>query len=200
MNIVWNFLFSLLSFWNTDFHLFWVFWYRSVKLEWTIFSSSLPHSNNKNEVCFFPLQWFINSPYKTAHYLFIHTKLITEKLHLLTPPVLSTSKWNSFHLNVYGRKNQQIRMFEPQGGSLHTDENMTMHIHSFCCMTPGLEEKTNPCIKDFTEISKRTQCSGISKFRCKPKKVHRNPDIVSKHSIRLIVHKPQHTFVKFTFT
>lgn len=120
MNIVWNFLFSLLSFWNTDFHLFWVFWYRSVKLEWTVFSSSLPHPNNKNEVCFFPFQWFINSPYKTAHYLFIHTKLITEKLQLLTPPGLSTSKWNSFHLNVYGRKksaNTNVRT--PRGQPAH---------------------------------------------------------------------------------
>jgi hypothetical protein len=32
-------------------------------------------------------------------------------------------------------------MFKPQGGSLHTDENMTMHVQSFCCVTPKPAEK-----------------------------------------------------------
>lgn len=91
-------------------------------------------------------------------------------------------------------------MFKPQGGSLHTDENMTRHVYSFCCMAPGLEEKTKACVKEFTQRSKRTQYSGVSKYICKLKGVSRNPDIVSNHSIRLTVHKPQHIFVKFTFT
>lgn len=32
-------------------------------------------------------------------------------------------------------------MFKPQGGSLHTDENMTERAPSFCCMALGPEEK-----------------------------------------------------------
>ena len=32
-------------------------------------------------------------------------------------------------------------MFKPQGGSLHTDENMTERAPSFCCMAPGPEKK-----------------------------------------------------------
>ena len=91
-------------------------------------------------------------------------------------------------------------MFKPQGGSLHTDENMTRRVYSFCCMALGFEEKTKTCRKDFTWRSKRTLHLGISKLICKLKRVGRNPDIVSNHSIRLTVRKPQYVFVKFTFT
>lgn len=91
-------------------------------------------------------------------------------------------------------------MFKPQGGSLHTDENMTRRVYSFCCMALGFEEKTKTCIKDFTQRSKRTPYLGISKLICKLKRVSRNPDSVSNHSVRLTVRKPQHIFVKFTFT
>lgn len=38
-------------------------------------------------------------------------------------------------------------MFKPQGGSLHTDENTTRHVHRFCCMTQGVEKKTKPATK-----------------------------------------------------
>lgn len=86
-------------------------------------------------------------------------------------------------------------MFEPQGGSLHTDENMTMHVHSIYCMTPGLEDTWKACIKDFTQRSKRTVLGYIQTLY-ELKKFTRNPDIVSDHSIRLIVHKPPHTFFK----
>lgn len=91
-------------------------------------------------------------------------------------------------------------MFKPQGGSLHTDENMTRRVYSFCCMALGFEEKTKTCIKDFTWRSKRTLYLGISKLICKLKRVGRNPDIVSNHRVRLTVRKPQHIFAKFTFT
>lgn len=88
-------------------------------------------------------------------------------------------------------------MFEPQGGSLYTDETMTTHVHRFCCLIPGLEEKTKACNRDRTQISERTQYSGVFKLLCKLKKL--KILTVSNHSMRLTVHKPQHIFVKFTF-
>ena len=55
--VVGHFLFSLLSFWNTDCHLFWVFWYKSVKLEWTESSCVVCLIlTTRMECAFFPLQ------------------------------------------------------------------------------------------------------------------------------------------------
>lgn len=53
-------------------------------------------------------------------------------------------------------------MLKPQGGSLHTDENMSVHEHRVCCLTPGPEEKAKACIQDCTLRSERTLSSGVS--------------------------------------
>lgn len=97
----------------------------------------------------FSLQEFKNSLHKANHRLFIHTRPIIEKLYSLAPLGLATAKCNFLHFNIHDRKkNQQILMFKPQGGSLHTDENMTEHAPSFCCMAPGPEEKKKTKPKD----------------------------------------------------
>lgn len=127
-----------------------------------VFSFSWPYPNNRNGVYLPPP---INSPYKTARCLFIHTKLVNAKWRPLKPPGLSASKWNSLNLEEYGKKNQQILMLKPQGGSLHTDENLSMHEHRVCCLTPGREEEGSACIQDCTRRRERTRSSGVSKLR-----------------------------------
>lgn len=125
------------------------------------FWSSLLYLNSQNGACFFSLQDFKNSLYKINHYLFIHTRPIIEKLYSLTLPGLATAKCNFLHFNIHGRKNQQILMFKPQGGSLHTDENMTERAPSFCCMAPGPDGKKTKA-KRFTLRSKRNEFSPYS--------------------------------------
>lgn len=88
-------------------------------------------------------------------------------------------------------------MFKPQGGSLHTDENMTMHVRRFCCMIPGLGEK-NQSLRQ-PALREESPGPGWMQTHVQTQKTH-NPDIVSTHGRRLTVHKPQHVLVKFTFT
>lgn len=58
-------------------------------------------------------------------------------------------------------------MFKPQGGSLHTDENMSVHEHRFCF----LGEKTKACVKHCAQGSKGTRDPGVAKLMHKLKKL-----------------------------
>lgn len=67
---------------------------------------------------------------------------------------------------IWQEKSANANIQTPRGQRAHRWKYDSARTQ-FSCLTPGLEEKTEACRKDFTPRSKWTQYSGVTKFMCK---------------------------------